>query len=323
MRTLIFCDILRFILLIPLLSVTSNHQIGIVFGVAPLLSALGALFSCARRALLGSVLSSTDLAAGNSLMEMTDSLLTIVAPPLGVLLLTRWGFSSVIAINAASFLGSALLLMPLLRLDLTPISKGSSESKRPSFLKALQESIYLFRDSTCHARLMVFVSLLSLANGVLMVLNTVFALKYVELTEPQYARIVSLQGVGGIVGAFAFMKWIERPGLSRFWSLATGMTALSLGIAIVYPGFWTLAASTLIEGLFVTSIYVSLPVFLTQATHNELQGRAFASLDSVEQTFMAASMALAGAASGVFSVSAIYGAAVTVLLVASLTVCWP
>ena len=316
-KVLILCDLLRVLLLLPLLLIRSPDQIGIAFVVLPLLTTLGTLFSSSRRVLLGVLFTSKDLIRATSVFEMTDSVLTIAGPPIGVLLFTRLGFSWVIWANSISFLASALLLLPLLRKN-TYHAQPTIPSVRPSLKKSLQETFLLFKNSASHFRMMIFVSLFSIANGIFMALHTAFVLKYAGLSEAQFGQLISLQGVGGMIGAGSLMKWAQGFKPAKFLGIATGVSALCVAAAVAYPTFWSLAVSTFIEGIFVTSVFISIPVLVTQLTREDLRGRAFGSLESIEHGFMAAAMVSAGILASAFSFVTIYAFGATILLAASL-----
>src|SRR5919204_30413 len=109
-RTMIVCDLTRAVLLLLLLTVRSREGLWVIYVVAFVEMSISTLFGPAEGALLPHLVRACDLIAANALASFSGSLSFMVGPPLGGALLGLLGLPSVVLLDSASYLFSAVMI---------------------------------------------------------------------------------------------------------------------------------------------------------------------------------------------------------------------
>jgi MFS family permease len=188
-------------------------------GVATLLSRT---FSAASKSSIPTLVESDELMSANALINTVFNLQVALGPALGGLLVALSGTRLAITVDAASFLVSALIMLPLP--TIRPAGEGSAES---SLLGETREGMaYLWRDPllrTLAISMFAFVLFASLDN-----VAVVFLVKDVlGGTSFEYGAAMSAFGIGMIVGAV---------GLVRGWSGARPAAVVAVGMLFTGTG---------------------------------------------------------------------------------------
>ncbi len=106
-QVMIFSDLIRVVVALMFLFVTSAENLWIAYTATILLSTLGAFFDGAKNAATPNMTGSEGLLAGTALMFSTRFLLMAIGSALGGLAAAVFGYQIAFIINAASFLASA------------------------------------------------------------------------------------------------------------------------------------------------------------------------------------------------------------------------
>ena len=107
-RTMVVADLLRALALLPLL-IAPTH-LGIIYAVAAVEGTIGLFFSPAEGALLPRLVGEEHLVAANALNALNDNLGMLIGPALGAFLYAESGIGGVVLADAATYVGSALLI---------------------------------------------------------------------------------------------------------------------------------------------------------------------------------------------------------------------
>jgi MFS family permease len=107
-RTMVAADLLRAAALLPLLVAPTN--LGAIYAIAAVQGTIGLFFSPAEGALLPQLVGEERLVTANALNALNDNLGMLAGPALGALLYAETGIGGVVLADAATYLGSALLI---------------------------------------------------------------------------------------------------------------------------------------------------------------------------------------------------------------------
>jgi MFS family permease len=129
-RTMLACDALRAAVVLAMLPVArSDEWLWLAYPLVFLEALASTLFRPAKGALVPSLVPADELLAANALDTVGESVIRLVAPPIGGLLLARFGLGSVLAIDAATYLVSAATIA-LMRAPAAPAAAEASATSR-------------------------------------------------------------------------------------------------------------------------------------------------------------------------------------------------
>ncbi|MFB7464570.1 MFS transporter [Streptomyces sp. NPDC056224] len=276
------------------------------------------LFQGARAASLADILGAGDaFVLGRSLLRMVAQSAQLIGFGLGGLLLTVLAPRGAIALTAAGFLGSALLL------GLGTRGRPARGGSRESPLRGLRA---VLGDRRIRALTLLFW------------LPPVFVVVPEALLAPYAAGLAAGTGVLGLmmcampVGTIVGELWAGSALTARTRSRITGpLVAAGLLPLLLYgfrPGVPLALTALLLAGL-AHAYTLGLDQWYLDAVPEELRGRAMTLLSTGLMTLQGVGMALAGLAAEFFPVhevvtaSGVLGTAVVLLLLAELRACAP
>jgi Major Facilitator Superfamily len=246
-----------------------------------------ALFSPAVLAGLGGVYDEERLPRAVSLYGAVDEAGMLVGPVLAAALLTFTSAASVMALNAASFVISALLIGGV---ALRP-GNGTAESVTAATWSGLRQILGM----PAVARLMAVSTLAVLSLGMVNVAEVVFALKQLDAGPFGLSVLMAAMGSGVTVGALGGMRagdqtaWLRRylAGLALM-----GFTLVAAGLIPVLPlAVVAFFGCGLGNGLAITHERL----LLVRAVPEHLHGRVFAIKRSAVAWAFSVSFVSAGA----------------------------
>ncbi len=310
---LIAADVGRALLLlsIPIAAVLNTLRIEQLYLVALLAGALTVFFDVADPAFLPAVVPSERLVEGNSKLGASDSLAEIAGPALAGGLVQWLSAPFAVAIDAATFLFSALSLSVIRAREPQPQQQAARQSIRGAIVEGL--------------RLVLHHPLLRALAGTMATFtffgNFIGTLYFIYLSTALHVPaaavgiLVGLGGVGAFFGALLAEPLVRRLGLGKTLIAAMtfyGCTGLILPLAggptPVVVGM--LAASQLIGDVAI-SIYLINDISLRQsAIPSSMLGRANASMQVLERGIGPAGALLAG----ILGSSALLGMRGTILI---------
>jgi MFS family permease len=109
-RTMVVADLLRTVLLLPLLAVASADLLWLLYLIRLATGTLNLLFEPAESALLPQLVGKDRMVTANALNSLNDNLGRLAGPALGGLLYATGGLGAVVLVDSASFAISAILI---------------------------------------------------------------------------------------------------------------------------------------------------------------------------------------------------------------------
>ena len=216
-RALVAADLLRGLLLLALLFVRSVDHLWIVYLVAFAESAVSQFAGPAKGALLPRLVPEGRLPAANALVAQAGALTTFVGPTLGGALMALLGLSSVVLVDVASYLGSALLISLISARVGVPATGEPKSAARRGPAAALTgvwrdwlAGLRLVRADRVVSSLFGLFGLILLAQGMLDVLWLAFVRDLLGGGPLVLGWLAAIAGGGILVGGFVVGRLGER-----------------------------------------------------------------------------------------------------------------
>lgn len=286
--------------LLPLLAVHGPHpRIWIVYVVAGVGSLLSTLSGPSVGALFPAVLPRDMRVQGNSLGSLLTDVGQLVGAAAGGLVLGTLGLSSVVLIDATSFLlAAALLAWPL---GVVERESGESDGGGTSRFAEWRRGLDVVRKDHRLIGTMVVAFVILFGQGLFLVLFAVFAIKTAHFPDSEAGFLRAAVGIGSMVGGgllAVYGKHFRPRSLAVGGLIATGVIFLVVwnGPLISAPLVFYIALFG-VAGLPNVTSYVGMSTIFQDATPPEALGRVFSLLSAVGSTAVLLGMFVAGVAS--------------------------
>lgn len=287
-RTMVVGGLLRAVLLLLLLPLPLAHTdawLWVLYPVAFAHATVGQVFYPARATLLSRLVAEKELPAANALQHVNAEVIRLVGPPLGGALLAAYGFASVIAVDAATFVVSAAVValirgaadVPRGRLDTGGGSTGSRRRAAAVWREWLDGLRQVRRDHVVAALFGVY-GLVAIGNGVWGVLWVVWVRDVLLGGPTELGWMLTARGVGGLVGGVlaGFVVASVRPGAAIACGL--GLSALLL-VVVLHAASFPLALGLLaVVGVPSVVWAVAHQTLLQRQAADRYRGRVFGAL---------------------------------------------
>ena len=267
---------------VPVAAVAGNltlTQLGIV---AALVCMATVLFEIADHAYLPVIVPPGRLLAANSRRETVDALAEISGPPLGGALVQWLTAPFALAIDAFTFVASALLIGRIRAAE--PARAASDPARRagaPSLLREARDGAELVWRHPLLRPLFLSTTLLTFFMSFMASLYTLFALQTLQLSPGVVGLVIGCGGIGALAGAAAAPALVRRLGTGRATLAALvlgGIAQLFIPLAPADPflGALFLIVSQLLGDGLLTVFLITETSLRQQAVAVEALGRAAA-----------------------------------------------
>jgi len=315
-RVMIAADVLRAALALGFLFAAKFSSLALVYAVGASLFSVSAFFNAAKRATIPIITNDADeLLTINSLSASTTAATIAVGSALGGLIATFVGRQFVFLINAATFIGSALMIwrIVLRRIHVT------STTTRHEGASLLRRSVLDFRAGLSYVRndavlaaVFIVAAGWGLGNGVARALYSVFGARLgVQAAASLVARpqdfgisvLFVAMGAGGVLGAPLARRFNAA---SENLGTRMGRSLLFDGCGLVVfsfmPHLWGAAAVLVAREMNFAIWWTAQQTLIMRRTENAYAGRVFASYETLTTLMMVGSMYFAGAAADAYGI---------------------
>ncbi len=209
-RTMIVADLLRVVTTLLLLFVHSREGLWLIYISAFLESIFSQFFYPAKSAIIPLLVDEKELLKANSLNGLSDALTRLLGSGLGGVLMGWFGFTSVVLLDAGSFLISALMLFPILmprRPDVEPLKEQSSSVKGVMGMwRDWIAGLQLVRRERLLLVLFLVLGVALLGDSMISVLIVPLVKDLMGGGSQQLGWLMMAQGVGGLIGGLLVGK---------------------------------------------------------------------------------------------------------------------
>lgn len=196
-----------------------------LYGVAFALGLFGALFQPSFQASLPNLVSSERLVAANALVSTTFHVAVMAGPIIGGLIVMHLGIDAAFAINAASFVLSAVLVARA-RLPHAP-----ERARAESPLRALAESLRYIRTTPLVRGIFAALAVIMLASAIKTPLEPLFILRTLGRRPEALGLVGGAWGVGMVLGSLAAPAAARRWARERLFAMSIALVGFAVLIA--------------------------------------------------------------------------------------------
>jgi len=297
-RLLIGASLTQAALLLPLLAVDGRGTLWIVYLVTAAQAVLSTANDPVRQALLPAAVGPGELAPAAAQLGIAANLARLVGGALGGLLLQAYGLTGVVLADAGTFVLAALLLTGWS----TPgVVRGTDGPAAPG--RDWLAGLAVIRSDHRLAGGVAVGALLSVAQGMFVVLFVVFVLRQLGGEAGEVGLLRGVQAVGGIAGGVVLGAVAGR------FAPRTLVAAGCFGFGAVCLVIWNGPALTTatppylvlfaVVGVPIAAAMAGLTTVLLGGTPDEFRGRVMSTLVVADASAQAAGTLLAGALIGV------------------------
>jgi MFS transporter, DHA3 family, tetracycline resistance protein len=312
---MLFSDIGRAItaLIVAALAFSGQLQVGHVFAASLFFGFVMAFFQPAYAAVVPQIVPQDDLPSANALTSISANLGRVAGPALGAGIVGWFGSSTAFAINGVSFVISAVLLIPLMFMNI-PRPTRREESH---VLQDLREG---FTAVIAKPWLWISILVFSLVNVTLMgpysVAMPFLVSDFMKADVNRLGLLYSIFPIGFVIGGIWLGRYqkLPRRGVLMYVTLALG--AIMLGLFGFHMPLWALSAAALVNGIALQFGALAWTHLLQEKIPNEQLGRV-SSIDAMgSMSLMPVGMAVAGWATATVGPALVFiaGGALTALV---------
>jgi MFS family permease len=270
-------------------------RLGLLYAAVFLATAGSQFFNPSRTALIGDLVPEKDRARASGLGQIAGSIASIAGPPLGSILLVGLGLTSVLLLDACSFLVSFLMVL-LVRVPTDRAREGGAAAR--SFRTDFAEGLRFFAGNRVLMALLVSGVIIMLGAGAINALDVFFAVHNLHVGATQYGVLSAAFGAGALVGAVALSGTAQRIGLTRLVWGGISLAGLAMMAYSRLTSFVPAAAVIFLLGAAIAGPNVAAMPLILRETPRDRIGRVSAVLNPFMQGAGIVSMLVAGALVG-------------------------
>jgi MFS family permease len=297
-RLLIGASLTQAALLLPLLAVDGRGTLWIVYLVTAAQAVLSTANDPVRQALLPAAVGPGELAPAAAQLGIAANLARLVGGALGGLLLQAYGLTGVVLADAGTFVLAALLLTGW---STPAVARGTDGPAAPG--RDWLAGLAVIRSDRRLAGGVAVGALLSVAQGMFVVLFVVFVLRQLGGEAGEVGLLRGVQAVGGIAGGVVLGAVAGR--FAPRTLVAAGCFGFGAVCLVIWngPALTTAAPPYLVlfavVGVPIAAAMAGLTTVLLGGTPDEFRGRVMSTLVVADASAQAAGTLLAGALIGV------------------------
>lgn len=267
-------------------------QLGAIFAVVFVASAVAQFFRPASSVLLRDVVAEPERPRASSLNQASSSLAVLVGPPLAAPLLFAFGAQWALIINAASFLVS-MVTVRAMRVPAT-VEAAETDAETGSFVAEFREGVRFFRGSRVLVVVAVSLIIVTFGLGALNTLDVFFVTENLGTQAKYYGILGATLGAGMLVGSAAAGAVAAR---FRLEQMVWGSLALIGLVVLVYARLTSLVPAVVVIfvlGLVIPTANVAIGPLVLRETPREFVGRVVATIGPLQHSSSIMGMLLAG-----------------------------
>ena len=276
----------------------ATGSVGVAYAVAFGLSAGAVVFNPAAGSLLPEVVEDDEVVTANSAMWTVAVAAQIALAPAAGAVISAWGVEAAFAVNAATFVVSALMLT------------GMKAGRSPADIAVrgwagVLAGVHTVRGHRLLARLAVVQVLASLSAGATSGLLVVLAARWLEVGPGGFGGLLAAIGIGATAGPVLLRRFISAGDKRWLFGPFAIRGAVDLTLAAV-PSPLVAGGALVVYGMSTSTGMVAYHSTLQTLVPAETRGRAFAFYDVLWNSARLLSLAAGGVVAEVIDVRVVY-----------------
>ena len=322
-RTMVITNLMQTAVILVLLLAQTPDTIWLIYVVAFIEASLAQFFSPAENALLPSLVDEEHLLAANSLNSMNDNLARLIGPAIGGTLLGLVGLTSVILLDAASYLiaASLILLVNAPRHITMPAPATETASEGRGWSQVWREwiaGLRLVRHHRILASLFAVVGIALLGDAIISAILVVFVQDTMGLSSVEFGWMMTARGIGGLIGGLLLAQLGRKWAPAQLISSGFIISGIIIFITISFPTLTVVLPALLIVGIPAIISFVSVQTLLQQETEDAFRGRVFGAFGTTITLLMLIGSGLGGALADQLGGTILMGSAAIIYVIAGL-----
>ena len=309
-RLMIAADLVRALVFVALPFV---HSPAAIVALATVSGLGNAVFRPAVNAGLPNLVAEGDLEAGNALFQTVENITWAAGPLIGGAIVAASGTHLAYWINAASFVGSALLIRAIPRRRLqskTAISRGH--------WRDLADGLAVARQSRALQTVVGAWSVAMLGSACIDVGEVVLAKQSFKAGDFGFGLLFGAGGLGLAIGSFAGGLLATRRTMASLYGPAILLMAIGYAAAAVSPNVWVASVAVVFAGAGNGAASLFNVLLIQRGVADAYRGRAFTVAMSVTYAVLGPAMAGAGPLTSALGGRWIWGIGAAAYLVSGL-----
>jgi MFS family permease len=248
---------------------------------------LGSPFRAASGAAIPNLVDWRDVPWANAQLATAFNIALVAGPLAGGAIVALAGAGAVFAVNAATFVVSALLI----GLTSGRFGSGDRRVERPHAATLVAG----FRALTTRRPVLLLAIASALAwssFGSALVIDPVLA-RYFHAGSVGYGLLTAVWGGGAVLGALVAGRTVSVASAPKAIVLGMAAMSVSLGSIVVLPTFGLIVAAGAVGGAGSGFVFVPWLVFIQHQTEDSIRGRVLAAADAFDQSAFLVGMGLA------------------------------
>ena len=254
--------------LIALLVITGTAELWMVLVLSVVHGSVSAISFPAMASMVPQLVPREQLQPANALLSLTRNGLTVLGPTVGALLVVTLGSGWALAVDAATWLGAALLLLPV---RIPPRERRASTST----IAELREGWTFFWSTTWLWVVVVAFGVLNMIHvGTMQTLGPAVAEDTAGVGRQGWGFVLSAEALGLLVMAVVLLRVrLERP---LFWGMASIMlAALPMVMLGADPVLVSLVVAAFVGGAGIEVFSMGWNLAMQENIDDEMLSRAY------------------------------------------------
>jgi MFS family permease len=282
-----------------------GDELAVVYAAAFGLSTLTTFFNPAASSVVPALVDRDDMVGANSALWSAAVVSQIALAPLAGGLVALAGAGPAFALNAASFVVSALLLAGLsVPASAAPLAAAAEGPARR--LEAVRAGLAAVRKSRLLTTLAGVQALAALSAGATSALLVVLAERHLDVGPGRFGLLLGAIGIGAGLGPLVLQRFVtdvRRPALLFGPYLLRGAVDLVLA---AFSSFGLALGALAVYGVGTSTGHVTYQTVLQTTVPDRIRGRVFALYDMVWQSARLVSIGAGGLAADALGIRAVY-----------------
>ncbi len=299
--TMVVSDLLRAGIVLGVFLIDSNDQVWLIYLLMFAESSVSRFFLPARTAILPSIAPASQLMSANAAMGMTEAIARLGGPAVGGLLVAAWGARGAAALDALTYLLSAVLIS-LMRVPVI------ERAQHPAPVGGMAGVGAVWRDLVDGARVVMsrpvlralfgVMAVFMLAQGIINPLLVVLIGDVWRSGATGFGLFLSAQGVGSLAGGLLLGGLAHRVS-PRMLMVGAGIgDGLLLILMVNQPSIIVAMALVAVAGVLIVGLFISTQTLIQIGSDDHHRGRVASLLMTVTAAVALFSMGLTSALAG-------------------------
>ncbi len=260
-----------------------------IVGLAAVAGIATGFFRPAAYAGLPNLVPDDELTNANSLLQTVENAAWMVGPVLGGVMVNLWGPSVPYAVNAVTFLVSALLVVRIADSQLR-----SQESLTSGHWRDVADGVRLVLTALPLRTVLIVWNIVLIGSAAINVAEVFFVQDVLGAGAVGFGVIVGASGVGLVIGSFLAAPALGKVGLRRHYAGSIALMALGWGGAALSPAIWVAVPFVIGGAAGNGAAIICNQILVQRGAPDRFRGRALSTIMSTNYLILGLAMGTAG-----------------------------